>query len=232
MSAMNLRTLFPSFRFDADAGGGSGAATVADATPPVTDPAPPAAADAPPVTESDAPADSRPAPSQADIDKAYAKLRAAEAERDKLKAEADKRAEAEMTELDKAKKRADDLERLAAEATGKVRRANLVAGLSNPARGIAPDAVDLVASAIDVEFDDADKPADLDAAVEAFLSERPSLRARSGSPATSPGNPDAGRRKGAEMTSAEIAKLATSDPTRFNELFERGEIPRSALSGD
>lgn len=230
---MNFRLLFPTFLFDADAGAGTGSVPPAgteagtSANPPADPPADPGANTDPPAD----PESGKPAPTQADIDKAYSKLREAEAERDRLKAEAKKRAEAGMTELEKAKARAAELEKSVAEADAKIRRAHLLAGLSNPNSGIAPDAVDLVASAIEVEYDDDGQPVNLDSAVAAFLEVRPSLRARAAGGTTSPGNPDAGRRKG-EMTRAEVAELAKSDPTRFNELWDSGEIPRSALSAN
>jgi hypothetical protein len=76
-------------------------------------------------------------------------------------------------------------------------------------------------------------------AVDAFLAEFPEFK---GKPAPEPGDGDPQKpeppggnppRKSPpkELTADQVQKMAKEDPERFNELFEAGKIPASALSG-
>jgi hypothetical protein len=77
-------------------------------------------------------------------------------------------------------------------------------------------------------------------AVEAFLTEFPEFKAK---PAPEPndgdppepepagGAPDRKRKAPKEMTRAQVEKLAKEDPEKFNEMFDAGLIPASALGG-
>jgi hypothetical protein len=76
-------------------------------------------------------------------------------------------------------------------------------------------------------------------AVEAFLTEFPEFK---GKPAPEPdegdppapeppgGNPPRDKKPPKELTTEQVQKLIKEDPVKFNELFEAGKIPQSALA--
>lgn len=172
------------------------------------------------------------------VAKAYEKLRLAEEKRNQAEREAeqlrkekeDREAE-ERSDLENAQKKIEDLERVAQEKDERLRKANLRTELRDPKHEIAPDAVNLVAGALEVTFNDEGQPENVDAAVKAFLDTHPSLRAKKGGGGGSPANPAGGRGGPGELSHDEAVALAKSDPDRFNELFDKGEIPKSALGG-
>lgn len=156
---------------------------------------------------------------------------------EKAQAELKARQDAEKSELDRERDRTAELQNQNEAATRKLRKAMLVTAVSNPALGVAPDAIDLVAEKLDVEFDDNDQPQGVKEAVEAFLDERPSLKAKAASPSSpghNPANPghqrDPGGGNGSKLTDEQWMKLAETDPDKWNEAFDKGEIPASALS--
>lgn len=173
------------------------------------------------------------------VAKAYEKLRLseekrnqAEREAERLRKEKEKREAEERSDLENAQKKIEDLERAAQEKDERLRKANLRTELRDPKHEIAPDAVNLVAGALEVTFDDEGQPENVDAAVKAFLDTHPSLRKKAGSGGGgSPANPAGGRGGPGELSHDEAVALAKSDPDRFNELFDKGEIPKSALGG-
>jgi len=76
-------------------------------------------------------------------------------------------------------------------------------------------------------------------AVESVLEEFPEFKATAPPPPdeeeeegeeTPGGKPDR-KRKPKELTPEAVKKMATEDPDRFNQLFEEGKIPKSALEG-
>jgi len=67
-------------------------------------------------------------------------------------------------------------------------------------------------------------------AVDAVLGDFPEMIGDDGTGSSSPANP-ARQRKDKEMTRADVEALADSDPDKFNELFDAGKIPSSALGG-
>lgn len=143
-------------------------------------------------------------------------------------------------ELEKLNKRLADAERKATEATERerqaqerARRAKLEAALRNPALGIAPDMVDIAAERIEVEFDDDGNPQDVEDAAKELLEARPSLAVREDepAPAAGPANPGAKRQRGSTMTREDVQRMSRDEPEKFAELYEKGEIPASALGG-
>jgi hypothetical protein len=74
-------------------------------------------------------------------------------------------------------------------------------------------------------------------AVEAFLTENPEFKGTAADPPDpepdpEPGSsPDRKRKASKELTTEQIRKLAKEDPDKFNELYDAGKIPASALSG-
>ncbi len=94
---------------------------------------------------------------------AEASLKAATAELDALKAE-------KLTEAEKAEKRATDAEAKVEAATAKLRKANLMAALADA--GLTGAKAKAAARLLDdVEYDDADEPKNLDAAIVAAKTE-------------------------------------------------------------
>lgn len=224
---MLLPSLYrPLFDTDTPPGGAPPADPPADppATPPVETPPP-----------AEPPADPPANPTQEDLNKAYAKLREAEKERDRLREAEKKREQEEMTELERANARIKEMEEQAERNLAAMRRTNLVSALRDPSLEIAPDAVSLVADKLDVDYNEDGEPLDVADAVKTFLEAHPSLKARpagGGGPGSSPTNPAAGRSGGTPtMTQEEARRLAKENPVRFNEMWEAGEIPASALGG-
>jgi hypothetical protein len=77
-------------------------------------------------------------------------------------------------------------------------------------------------------------------AVEAFLTEFPEFKAKPAAPSAEEeeeepepagGAPDRKRKAPKELTRAQVEKLAKEDPEKFNEMFDAGKIPASALAG-
>lgn len=76
-------------------------------------------------------------------------------------------------------------------------------------------------------------------AVEAFLTEFPEFKGKpaaepnDGDPPSEPpgGAPDRKRKAPKEITRAQVEKLAKEDPEKFNEMYDAGLIPASALGG-
>lgn len=135
-------------------------------------------------------------------------------DRDEAKAEAQR-------ERDRANKLAID---------SALREAALEAGI--PAKKIKRALRLVERDEITLDGDEVDGAAD---AIEALLDDIPELRATrepepgdepSGEPAG--GAPDRRRRRG-QLTAEQVQKMAVEDPDQFNELFEAGKIPASAL---
>lgn len=78
-------------------------------------------------------------------------------------------------------------------------------------------------------------------AVEAFLTEYPEFKGAAPKPKDDDdedpepepagGNPSRKKKPPKELTTEQVKKLAKEDPEKFNELFEAGKIPASALGG-
>lgn len=227
-----LRNLTPQFLFDADEGAGSGSDSGTDESGGSEGTPNGSQGGAEGATGAEGTgAEGRPAPSQHDLDKAYAKLRAAERESEALRKEKEERELEEKSDLEKAEIKIKELEAKREQAEITLRKANVVAALTDPKFEIAPDAVALVAEAIDVEFDEDGKPTNLKESVELFLGDHPSLKARpGGGNGSSPAAIAAGRGGGGEkLDAAAVRRLAKEDTVRFNELWDKGEIPSSAL---
>lgn len=165
--------------------------------------------------------------SEREARKAAEKESKAQAKRlEELEEKARKVEEAEKTELEKAQGRIAELEGKEAETTEKVRRANLLAELSKPEHGL--QSASAAAKLVEVEFDEDDNPVDVGDAVKTLLEEVPGLAATPADPGKpNPANP--AKKKNDQVTREDIAQLAKDDPKKFNEMFEAGEIPASAL---
>ena len=173
----------------------------------------------------------RPAPTQADLDKAYDKARKFEAENKKLREEQEAREMAEKTELERANAQIEKMENEREKALGALRRAKLITALNDPSAGVAPDAIQIVADVLEVEYDEDHSPVDLPERLAAFLESHPSLKAPTASSNGSPANVAANRHSGGNaLTPEDVRRLAKEDPVRFNELWDKGEIPESSLS--
>lgn len=83
---------------------------------------------------------------------------------------------------------------------------------------------------ISIEGDEVEGAAE---AVEALLEEIPELKgeAKDPEPGEKPGGAPDRKRKPKELTAAEVQKMAAEDPDKFNQLWDEGKIPKSALSG-
>lgn len=68
----------------------------------------------------------------------------------------------------------------------------------------------------------------LKAALDDLLERKPHLKADAGSGRPG-GSSDAGRGGGTQMSREDAVKLARTDPVKFNEMLDKGEIPASAL---
>lgn len=212
-------------------------------TPPAPPEDPPADPPTDPPTDpppADPPADPPPSDPEeikkradAEVAKAYEKLRQAEQQKKEAERKLKEKEDAEKSELERAQSRVTELEGDLSEATKAVRRANLMVELVKPTYQIAPDAVDLVADALEIDYDDSGRPQGVEDAVEKLLEDRPSLKARpstEGDP-TSPGNPAGGKGGGTKISTETAKRLATEDPDEFNRLYEEGKIPQEALAG-
>jgi hypothetical protein len=89
----------------------------------------------------------------------------------------------------------------------------------------------------DISVDEAGEVEGATEAVEAFLEEFPEFKAEAkvdpADPAPEPpgGTPDRKRKPGKELTPEQVQDLVKNDVDKFNELFEAGKIPQSALAG-
>ena len=137
---------------------------------------------------------------------------------------------AEKSDLERAQAQIAKMENEREEALQALRKARLIASLNDPSAGLAPDAVPIVADVLEVEYDEDGKPVNLEDALSSFLESHPSLRARQPGTNGSPANPAANRHSGAPALSPEdVRRMAKEDPVRFNELWDKGEIPESSL---
>lgn len=177
------------------------------------------------------------------IRKQRAEEKRLKAERDHVKAERDALLAEKETEQERLVRTADEAkaenERLRAAA-----RTAIIDGALRDAAidgGIDPKRVKRVLRLIDRSDITVDEDGEVDgteAAVEGFLEEFPEFKAKA-DPAPDPeeqpkhtpgGNPDR-KRKPKDMSAAEAKRLAKEEPDRFNELFDEGRIPASALKG-
>jgi hypothetical protein len=90
----------------------------------------------------------------------------------------------------------------------------------------------------DISLDEGGEVDGATEAVDAFLEEFPEFKAQAKADPEDPtkpeppgGAPDRKRKGDKELTTEQIQKLAKDNPKKFNELFDAGKIPTSALSG-
>jgi hypothetical protein len=164
-------------------------------------------------------------------DKAAALEREKESESETLRREAgEARAEAERLKADAERIRIDSAVRDAAADAGVPAKK-----LKRIARLVDRD---------DISVDDDGDVDGADEAVEEFLEENPEFLESTPKPKKgdddddeekdrepSGGSPDRKRKPGKELTRKQVEKLAKEDPEKFNELYDAGKIPASALGG-
>lgn len=152
-------------------------------------------------------------------------------------ADSDKEVEelrAKVTELEGEN---EELKSKVETAEGGTKKARLLAELRNSSKyEIADDMIDLVAEQLDVDYNDAGEPQGVEDAVSDLLEKRPTLKKvetteGEGGEGVSAGNAGSSRQRGGEMTREAAQALAKSDPNKFNEMMDKGEIPASALGG-
>ena len=97
-------------------------------------------------------------------------------ERNEAKASLDKAREAELSDIEREKKRADDAQAQLADTESRIRRANLRVALSNPELKLVDvDTASLLLERQGVEYDDEGEPQGIDKAVKALVKEKPFL---------------------------------------------------------
>lgn len=157
----------------------------------------------------------------------------AERERDELRRAQETEQERSAREADEAKREADRLrtanERLLIDAA--IREAATAAE-------VPANRVRRVLKLIDrdgISVDSADDVDGVEDALSELLEEIPELKGPTGpDPVPDPeppgGNPDR-KHKGRELTAKQVKQMAKEDPEKFNQLFDEGKIPKSALEG-
>lgn len=143
-------------------------------------------------------------------------------ERNEAKASLDKAREAELSDIEREKKRADDAQRQLVETESRIRRANLRVALSNPElRLVDVDTASLLLEREGIEYDDEGEPQGIDKAVKALVKAKPFLigasRSSSGGTNGGEGNTDSeGPALTAdEMLMAKAFKMSPEDYAKF-----------------
>jgi len=172
---------------------------------------------------------------QADLEKAREDARKAKAKARELEEKAgkyDQLTEQQKSDLQKAEDRAAEAEKKAGDADSKLRRANLIAALSDPSLGIvnARAAAKLIEG---VEYDDDGEPTNLgdldkeDSLLSKFLSENEYLRGKAAKPkAPSLDGGEGDNTKPPELTAdeLEVAKQTGMSPEEYAAFKSGGSL--------
>lgn len=170
------------------------------------------------------------------LDKAQSEAAAAKAEADRLKQERESEQEKTVRERDEAKAEAERLRSNSERMTIDSAIRDAAAEADVPAKTIKRlvRLVDRDEITIDAEGE-VDGAAE---AVEAFLTEYPEFKGKPVDPADPDleveppgGNPSRKKKPPKELSREQVQKLAKEDPDKFNEMFDAGQIPQSALAG-
>lgn len=189
------------------------------------------------------------------IRKQRAKEKQLKRERDEKAAEAERyRQEQESEQERKDRELAEAKEQLAAERTKRQSSAKAIAIRDAAIElGVNPKRVKAALKLIDNEDITLDEDGNVDedelgAAIGDFLDEYPEFAAEKPEPPAEDdedeedelerkpkrkpaARPDRKRTSTGEMTEAQAARLAANDPEKFAEMFDKGEIPASAMGG-
>lgn len=157
---------------------------------------------------------------------AEARLKSLEGVESKLKEIED----AEKSELEKLQEQvaAAEQEKVTAleRANSQLVRAAVIAEAASQG-AVDPDVIVALVDRGEIEVDESGEVAGHQEAVAQLLEAKPFLR-KSGSPA-GPGGGGIRESKDSSLSAEQVRDLAKSDPAKFNELFESGQIPASAL---
>lgn len=170
------------------------------------------------------------------LQKANAKAAAAEARAKALEQEQETEHETARRERDEAKVEAERLRANSERVAIDVALRDAAADADVPAKKIKR-----LVRLVDREDLSVDEQGEVDGAPEAvvaFLEEFPEFKGErlEDPPADPPpeppgGNPNRREKSNKELTTEQVTKLAKEDPDKFNELYDAGKIPASALSG-
>ena len=169
------------------------------------------------------------------LEKAQADAKAAQDKARELERAQETEQETTKRERDEAKAEAERLRSNTERATIDIAIRDAAADAEVPAKTIKR-LVRLV-DRDDISVDEAGEVDGATEAVEAFLEEFPEFKAAAKVDPNEPkpelpgGAPDRKRKADKEMTPEQVQKLAKDNPEKFNELFDAGKIPQSALAG-